>query len=417
MKNTKVKDSSAEVPISAALQKILQKQIIDTNRPGSVLLDFETLLDFIGERGVKTTSKDYLLPQSGLVKLNAAMSRPVEHLLKRPQQRSFPLLNGLFLLLRTTGIGIGVGVPPSGKLALDPEMLMTWRQLNPTEQYFTLLENWLVLASTDTIGEGDRWSNCCRSSLREICRQLEQHPILQLKDPSHRNGIVSGTMDFITIALLDAFGWVSTEYEPPGEGQTQQLSRVELLPFGEAMRVLWTKRNSGNALQFSKRAARKPGILQPMFKPFFPAWQRILELPEPEIRTGKYTWRVSLGKPWRRIEIPGELSLEWLADAILDAFDFDNDHLYHFAFRDRRSQAVEIVCPRINDAESWADEVAIQDLPLAEGATMTFVFDYGNTWKFTLKLESITEVDPTLKEPKIIQSSGKAPAQYDEDED
>jgi len=154
MKKAKTNDHPTELPISDALQQILRTQPIDTNRPGSVLRDFETLLDFIGERGVKTTSKDYLLPQSGLEKLNAEMTRPVAHQLKRPQQRSFPLLNALFLLLRTTGIGVGIGAAPPGKLALDPEMLMKWRQLNSTEQYFTLLENWLCRASTETIGEG-----------------------------------------------------------------------------------------------------------------------------------------------------------------------------------------------------------------------------------------------------------------------
>ena len=406
-----------KLPISDTLQQILRTQTVDTDRPGSVLRDFETLLDFIGERGVKTTSKDYLLPQSGLEKLNAAMTRPVAHQLKRPQQRSFPLLNGLFLLLRTTGLGIGIGVPPSGKLALDPEMLMMWRQLNPTEQYFTLLENWLVHSSAETLGERDRWTDGCRNSFTGMCNRFGRQAVMSIKDSKYHYEIVTGTMDSLTISLMDAFGWVSTEYQPPSEGQTQQLSRVELLPFGEAMRDVWTKEIFLNALQFSKSDSRTPGVLQPVFRTYFPQWKRTLELPEPEVRPGKYTWRVSLGTPWRRFEIPGDLPLERLADAILDAFDFDHDHLYHFAFRDRRSQIVEIVCPQINDASQWADEVAIQDLPLAEGATMTFVFDYGDNWKFTLKLESVTEVDPKLKGPKVIQSSGKAPAQYDWDDD
>ena len=105
-----------------------------------------------------------------------------------------------------------------------------------------------------------------------------------------------------------------------------------------------------------------------------------------------------------------------LAAAILNAFDFDNDHLYHFEYRDQRGQKIEIVCPQINDASQWADEVAIQDLPLAEGSTMIFVFDYGDNWQFTLKLESVTEVDSKLKGPKVIQRSGKSPVQYGGDE-
>lgn len=408
--------SAAELPISDALQRILRKQTIETDRPGSMLQDFETLLDFIGERGVKTTSKDYLLPQSGLEKLNAEMTRPVAHQLKRPQQKSFPLLNALFLLLRTTGIGVGIGAAPSGKLALDPTMLMMWRELNPTEQYFTLLENWLCFADTETIGEQDRCSNNCQNSLMGVFNRFGRQPVLRVDESNRRYGVVHGTMDLLTIAMMDALGWVSTEFELPVDGHTQQLSRVELLPFGEAMRDIWTKSIFFGYLRLSECKSQKPGFLQPVFTPYFPAWHQNLELPDPEIRVGKYTWRVSVGNPWRRIEIPGELSLESLAAAILDAFDFDNDHLYHFEYRDQRGHKIEIVCPQINDASQWADEVAIQDLPLAEGANMTFVFDYGDNWQFTLKLESITEVDPKLKQAKVIQRSGTAPAQYEVDE-
>ncbi|HQZ68460.1 MAG TPA: hypothetical protein PLY87_25400, partial [Planctomycetaceae bacterium] len=116
MKNIEANDGPAGLRLTETTQQVFRKQAIDTGRPGSILQDFETLLDFIGERGVKTTSKDYLLPQRGLEKLNSEMTQPVAHRLKRPQQRSFPLLNGLFLLLRTTGIGIGIGAPPSGTL-------------------------------------------------------------------------------------------------------------------------------------------------------------------------------------------------------------------------------------------------------------------------------------------------------------
>ena len=405
-----------KLPIADTLQKVLREQTIDTNRPGSILQDFETLLDFIGERGVKTTSKDYLLPQGGLEKLNAEMTRPVAHQLKRPQQRSFPLINALFLLLRTTGIGVGIGAAPSGKLALDPAMLMKWRQLNPTEQYFTLLENWLCRASTETIGEGDRWSDACRNALTGVCTRLARKPILRVEDSNARYGIVYGTMDLLTVSLMDALGWLSTEYEPPANGHTHQLSRVELLPFGQAMIEVLSKTFVFGFMTAAECKSLQLGALKPAFKPYFPKWHQNLELPEPEIRTGKYTWRVSVGKPWRRIEIPGELSLESLAAAILNAFDFDNDHLYHFEYRDQRGQKIEIVCPQINDASQWADEVAIQDLPLAEGSTMIFVFDYGDNWQFTLKLESVTEVDPKLKGPKVIQRSGKSPVQYGGDE-
>ena len=417
MKKIEFNDGPAVLRITDTTQQVLSEQDIDTDRPGSILRDFETLLDFIGERGVKTTSKDYLLPQRGLEKLNSEMTRPVAHRLKRPQQRSFPLLNGLYLLLRTTGIGIGIGAPPSGTLALDPELLMMWRHLNPTEQYFALLEHWLIHASTDTIGERDRWSDNCRNSLTGVFNRFARRPDIRIEDSNQRYGIVFGAMDALSIALMDSFGWVSTEFELPTDGQVQQLSRMELLPFGSAMTDILTKTTLSMYPGMPDDETHGQGVLQPQFRPYFPEWKRNLEMPEPEIRSGRYTWRVSVGTPWRRIVIPGELSLDSLADAILQAFDFDNDHLYHFEYRDRRGQTVQIVCPQIRDANAWTDEVAIQDLPLAEGASMTVHFDYGDDWKFTVKLETVAEDDPGLKEAKVIQSSGKAPAQYGWDDE
>ncbi|MEO2016981.1 MAG: plasmid pRiA4b ORF-3 family protein [Fuerstiella sp.] len=408
-----VDGSSGELRISDAMQQVLREQTIDETVPGTVLQDFETLLDYIGERGLKTTSKHYLLPQRCLVELNSRMIRPMAYQLKRPQQRSFSLLNGLYLLLRATGLGIGLGAAPSGTLAVNPESLMMWRQLNPTERYFALLENWLMHASTDTIGEADRWSSNCMNSVMSVCNRLSRQSVIRIEDSNKRYGIVYGTMDALTISLMDSFGWMSTEYEPPANGQTQQLSRVELLPFGRAMTQSLMAASLGKYPGPPENETQGPGVLQPLFKSYFPSWERNLELPEPEIRPGKYTWRVSIGKPWRRIVVPGDFPLESLADAILQAFDFDNDHMYHFEFRDERGQCVEIVCPHIRDAEAWADEVALQELPLADGATMTFVFDYGDYWKFTVKLEDVTDDDPTLTEAKVIKCSGKAPPQYD----
>lgn len=57
--------------------------------------------------------------------LNERMSRPVVHRLKRPQQRSFPHLHGLLLILRASGLGISQRKPPSRRLTIDPARYCT----------------------------------------------------------------------------------------------------------------------------------------------------------------------------------------------------------------------------------------------------------------------------------------------------
>ncbi len=59
-----------------------------------------------------------------------------------------------------------------------------------------------------------------------------------------------------------------------------------------------------------------------------------LEPPKP-VPSASYVLSVALGSKCRRtLQVSTEHLLEDLAEAIPDAFDFDNDHLYHFQYPD-----------------------------------------------------------------------------------
>ena len=154
-----IDEQSHEFLVSDTAKRVLHDQVVDDDHPGSILRDFETLLEFVGEEGLQTTGKYYFLPQSKLDQLNSVMSHPVVHRLKRPQQRSFPHLHGLYLLLRASGMGMGVGSPPAGWLMLEPETVCEWRGLNAAERYFALLESGLVHGSPEVLAERCGWSS------------------------------------------------------------------------------------------------------------------------------------------------------------------------------------------------------------------------------------------------------------------
>ena len=48
---------------------------------------------------------------------------------------------------------------------------------------------------------------------------------------------------------------------------------------------------------------------------------------------GKVVFKVSLGKAYRKLAIPSTINLDELACSILSAFNFNNDHLYEFIFK------------------------------------------------------------------------------------
>ncbi|MGH9840010.1 MAG: plasmid pRiA4b ORF-3 family protein [Blastocatellia bacterium] len=146
--------------------------------------------------------------------------------------------------------------------------------------------------------------------------------------------------------------------------------------------------------------------------PYFPEWQNSLTLPPSgEPRDGLFTFKVSLGKIWRRIVVPGHSSLESLQSTIQHAYDFDNDHLHCFIYKDRFGRTVWVKHYDM-DEPPFSDQVTIGDTPLRPGDTMQYLFDFGDRWEFGVLLEAIDPPDPQIKGAEIIESHGKAPKQY-----
>jgi hypothetical protein len=109
--------------------------------------------------------------------------------------------------------------------------------------------------------------------------------------------------------------------------------------------------------------------------------------------------------------IPAKLTLEDLSDAILRAFDFDDDHLYQFSYRDRFGRTVHISHAAIEALPSTG-EVDVGEIPLRPGASMEYLFDFGDQWRFDVKLERIDPADDRIKKSKPLEEHGKAPLQY-----
>jgi len=159
------------------------------------------------------------------------------------------------------------------------------------------------------------------------------------------------------------------------------------------------------------------GILQPIFQDYFPQWQRVYARPNREARLGTHIFKVTLagwrggGGIWRRLAVPPDTSLDGLAAAILRAFEFDNDHLYDFRYRDQRGKRHVYNHP-YTDEGPFTPEITVAETELALQDHMSFTFDYGDNWQFEVRLEKI-DVEPSrLRGPKVLESAGKAPEQY-----
>ncbi len=125
----------------------------------------------------------------------------------------------------------------------------------------------------------------------------------------------------------------------------------------------------------------------------------------------------------RKIEILRYSSLYTLAEAIIDAFDFDFDHCFGF-FSDTKSRNyfkskkkyelfadLDDIGIEPVDSES-VEKNKIKDVFKKEGEEMLFLFDYGDNWEFIIKFESLGDKVNGKKYPRTIKSKGKAPSQY-----
>ena len=395
----------------------LASQCIDENGPGSILMDFEVVLGFV-EDGVQSSGNHHLLPMAWRFELDQLMTKPLRPRLKRPQQKSFPHLNGLYLLLRATQLCVTEGHgKASGKLTLDSTMHMQWLQLNPTERYFNLLEAWLRRGSWEAVGlRGGGWMSHVAMNARDLWTSIPAAGRSFSEKERERGEFLYSTEQSCTLALLELFGLMTVDRDEPDEGQSWRVTEVRHTPFGnELLQIVFNEIE--RELLAHEKCTVELGAWQSVLRSYFPRWINNLKAAEPEFRDGIYYFKVSLGKPWRRIAIPASSDLDDLAVCIIRAFDFVGDHLYGLQFVARDGHQIRVEHPHIDDAETHTDEIAVGELPLNERQSIQFQYDFGADWRFDVQLEKIEPEGAKISKATIVESRGKAPAEYEFDDE
>ena len=396
---------------------ILRTQPIDDSHPGTILRDFQTLLEFVGTGGIETGGKNFRLPMSALSELDGRMTNPLRPRLTRPQQVSYPHLNGLYLLLRATGLVVSSGEGATGRLSVSPDRLAEWGDLNPEERYFTLFQSmltadWGLIDATDgsrngvwqtaswMLGAGD---GMCAAKKSGGMPASDRFP---------------GWTYQTAGALLELFGVLEIGREAPRSGENWRINGIRTPPFGAAFLArLYEPSVFHQVIRATcNTSTENTAWLAGLYRDYFPNCVNTLGRDEGDFVDGVWQFKVSLGDAWRRIVIPAELSTEELIGAILAGFKFDDDHLYKLQVRDRSGRTIEIGHPNIRDVEHYTDEFAIGRLPLNPRQSMKFLYDFGDNWHFKVTLEKILPIDMSLDKPKIIARHGKAPRQYDDDD-
>jgi len=130
---------------------------------------------------------------------------------------------------------------------------------------------------------------------------------------------------------------------------------------------------------------------------------------------------------FRTIQIRGDQTLEDLHQAIFEAFDRWDEHMYEFRFGEvpMDSQGHRYVLPSALDMDmggkippvGMVNSTTIGSLGLAVGRRFAYWFDFGDDWWHQINVVAIEEKVPSGKYPKVTKKVGKSPPQYPDEEE
>ena len=122
---------------------------------------------------------------------------------------------------------------------------------------------------------------------------------------------------------------------------------------------------------------------------------------------------------YRHIQISESVTLHNLSSAILNAFEFFDDHLHSFFMNNRAwDQDAEYTCPGGDLDEDGvrgsSDKAKLSRFRLSKGDKFLYIFDFGDEWRFQIKVLRVVN-EPT-ETPVVLKSVGQV-SQYGYDDD
>jgi hypothetical protein len=112
-------------------------------------------------------------------------------------------------------------------------------------------------------------------------------------------------------------------------------------------------------------------------------------------------------KVLRRIEVPADIKLDRLHLTLQAALGWTNSHLFEIRARD---VGWGIPSPDWPDGPLDARKVKLIDVLEDTGTkTLRYLYDYGDGWEHTIKVERMIPVDTTIAYPRLVEASGRCP--------
>lgn len=111
---------------------------------------------------------------------------------------------------------------------------------------------------------------------------------------------------------------------------------------------------------------------------------------------------------WRRVEAPVTTSLRGLHDLIQAVMLFEDRHLFEFEVEGKLYGTPD---PDLDFGRETFDARNLRVGALVERGVTAFVYayDFGDDWRCAIKIEAVSEADPTQEYPRFIDGKRRAP--------
>jgi len=113
-------------------------------------------------------------------------------------------------------------------------------------------------------------------------------------------------------------------------------------------------------------------------------------------------------KVLRRIEVPLDIELDRLHLTLQAALGWTNSHLYEIRAKDVRWGLPDPDWP--DDGPLDARKAGLADaLERAGTKTLRYLYDFGDSWEHTIKIERVADPEPNVVYPRLVEAAGRCP--------
>ncbi len=397
---------------TAKSKKIITSYNYNALNKGKILEEFRLFIDFVKTYRVEVTEKNNTIKKNFLLELNKILTSKLHIELKQPNQRSFPHIDGLFLLSRALGLCIIEFYNGKFFLTIDEEILKQWQELSNTEKYYNLLIRWFANGHPEIIGSEN--SLAIETSIL-IKSYIEDVPDAKAEDDKLSDSKIDTIiyrMNKYCMALFSMFDIMELTLDEKSTDKHWKVTRVKKTIFGNA--IIINIFEALKKIQYNDSEHEQNMRLQALrkqFKSVCSNYQRDIEIKQSKVDDGEFIFKVSLGNVWRRFSVPVDYKISDFCNLILSYYEFDEDHLYTLEIKDRFGLTCVYEKGEATFSGKNAHDYQLKQTSVQPGVSITFIYDFGAMWEFNLICEAY-HPEKRSENPRLIEKRGNAPNQY-----